>query len=230
MCSDGACGEERWKTGLLEPQIQAQRPWGATGFVSKRDVAPGSFTKGGEATAVQPRHRRQGYAPRLSVHPSGLVSCGQRRRKLGGRGGRLGLGAPSSLPWRLRRVFGRGQGHVAWRWVDPGGEGWGDRTEPGPGQHGREPWASNLCLPSAAPASLSVHCLQGLPASPSPSSSSSPLGPLQTFLLVAPLGSASGSSRWKPGMLLSVLLHTRRAPNNRKLPTHDTRRLRGNHQ
>ena len=163
VCSDGAWGEERWETGLQEPQIQAQRPWGATGFASKRDVAPRSFAKGGEATAVQPRHRRQGYAPHLSVHPSGLVSCGHRRRKLGGRGSRLGLGAPSSLPWRLRRVFRRGQGHVAWRWVDPGGKGWGDRTEPGPGQHRREAWASNLCLPSAAPAWLSVRCLQGLP-------------------------------------------------------------------
>lgn len=114
----------------------------------------------------------------------------------------------------------------------PWWEGVGDRTEPGPGQRQREAWASNLCLPSAAPVSLSVHCLQGLPPHPPPASSSTNghLGPLQTFLLVTTLGSASRSSRWKAGMLLSVLLHTRWAPNNRKLPTHDTRRLRGNHQ
>lgn len=53
--------------------------------------------------------------------------------------------------------------------------------------------------------------------------------PLQMLLVVAPLGpgSTGGSGRWKPETLLSALLLTRRAPDNRKLPTHNSRRLRG---
>ena len=212
----GAWGEERWKAGLcgeLEPQARpgalgchrlCEQEGRGPGWLCQRRSNCGS-AKTQEARLCPPLVRPS-LGPRVLVVREG--------------GSWEGAGAT----WALVRPppFLGGCGGfleedramlLGGGWTLVGRDG-GDRTEPGPGQRRGKPRPLTSACP-LQPRFLCLHSLQGLP--PPRSLIKSHLGPLQTFLVVTPLGSGStsGSSRWKPGVLLGALLHARRAPQQK---------------